>query len=396
MTMGYFKQPQTLRWRKALFQVHLWIGTIIGLFIIAICVSGSVLVFEQNLLNDTPQLPNSSTRGSASWDQWVNSALSANPGSTLADIDMRSANRRVVSIGLSTHGRTLVVYVDSLTNQILKQEDLHEKHWFVESMLALHTELALDDNGAVAIGIFGALLFVMAMLGIVLWWPGVRGWKRALRINFRGRWVGINFDLHRTFGFWCFLLVAMWGITGAYFIFPKPFESAIKVFSPMPSMGQLPSDWKPGDPVLSAGDLIQRAQSLYPQDKLAYLFMDTHRPHGVVKVFMSKQPSVPMEQLEDVLAIQPATGAILSNTSSALWTRGERLSLAVYSVHFGDFGGLPLQILWALLGLVPVVLVITGYAMWWNRTLKKKWAKLTGAEPAKQGTRSRDAALPPG
>ncbi|HZX72581.1 MAG TPA: PepSY-associated TM helix domain-containing protein [Rhodanobacter sp.] len=393
--MGYFKQPQILRWRKTLFQVHLWIGTIIGLFIIAICVSGSVLVFEQDLLNDTPQLPNASTRGPASWDELVNSALSANPESTLANIDMRSANRRVVPVGLSSHGQTLVVYVDSLTNQVVKQENSGQKHWFVEKMLALHTELALGDNGALAIGIFGALLFVMAMLGIVLWWPGVRGWKRALRINFRGRLVGINFDLHRTFGFWCFVLVAMWGITGAYFIFPKPFESAIKVFSPMPSLGQLASDWKPGDPILSAGALIQRAQSLYPQDQLAYLFMDTQRPHGVVKVFMSPRPWVPMEQLEEVLALQPATGAVLSNTSSALWTGGERFSLAVYSVHFGDFGGLPLQVLWALLGLVPVVLVITGYAMWWNRTLKKQWAKLAGRKPATPRTRGLDAALPP-
>ena len=386
--MGYFKQPQTLGWRKVLFQVHLWIGTIIGLFIIAICVSGSVLVFEQDLLNDAPQLPDASTAGPANWDQMVSSAQSANPGSRLANIDMRSANRRVVPIGLSAHERNLVVYVDSVTNQVLKQEDLDKKHWFVETMLALHTELAMGDNGAVAIGAFGALLFVMAMIGIVLWWPGVRGWRRALRINFRGRWVGINFDLHRTFGFWCFLLVAMWGLTGAYFIFPKPFESGIKLFSPMPTLAQLPaSGWKPGDPILSAGALIQRAQTLYPQDKLAYLFMNTSGPQGLVKVFMSPDPSVPMEQLEDVVAIHPATGAILSNTSSARWTKGERFSLAVYSVHFGDLGGLAMQILWALLGLVPVVLVITGYVMWWHRTLKKKWSKLRGREPAGPGLR---------
>jgi uncharacterized iron-regulated membrane protein len=382
--MGYFKQPQTLGWRKALFQVHLWIGTIIGLFIIAICISGSVLVFEQDLLNDAPQLPDASTAGPASWDQMVSSAQSANPGSRLASIDMRSANRRVVPIGLSAHERNLVVYVDSVTNQVLKQEDLDKKHWFVETMLALHTQLAMGDNGAVAIGVFGALLFVMAMIGIVLWWPGVRGWKRALRVNFRGRWVGINFDLHRTFGFWCFLLVAMWGLTGAYFIFPKPFESGIKLFSPMPTLAQLPaSDWKPGDPILSAGALIQRAQSLYPQDKLAYLFMNTSGPQGLVKVFMSPDPSVPMEQLEDVVAIHPATGAILSNTSSARWTKGERFSLAVYSVHFGDLGGIAMQILWALLGLVPAVLVITGYVMWWQRTLKKKWSKLKAKKRTK-------------
>lgn len=392
--MGYVQQPHTLGWRKVLFQVHLWIGTIIGLFIIAICISGSVLVFEQNLLNDTPELSQPSVQGSATWDQVVDSALAANPGSSLANIDMRSGNRRVVPVGLSSHGQTLIVYVDSFTSHVVHQEVLQQKHWFVEFMLALHTELALGDNGAVAIGIFGSLLFVMAMIGIVLWWPGIRIWKRALRINFHARWAGINFDLHRTFGFWCFLLVAMWGITGAYFIFPKPFEHAIKIFSPMPTLGQLPSDWKQGDPVLSAGEFIHRAQRMYPQDKLAYLFMDTGRAHGVVKAFMSPRPSVPMEQLEDVVTFQPATGAVLSNTSSARWTGGERFSLVVYSVHFGDFGGLPLQILWALLGLVPVVLVVTGYVMWWHRTLKKKWAKLTGRKPAGQGSRSREAVLP--
>ena len=57
--MGYFQQPYALRWRKALFQVHLWIGVIIGLYVIAICASGCVLVFEQSLLNDRPQLAQS-------------------------------------------------------------------------------------------------------------------------------------------------------------------------------------------------------------------------------------------------------------------------------------------------------------------------------------------------
>ena len=386
--MGYIKQPHTLWWRKALFQVHLWLGTIIGLYVIAICVSGSVLVFEQNLLNDRPQLPDSSVRGPATWGQLVDSAMRANPGSKLANIDMRSAERRVVPIGLSLDGQTIVVYVDSFTKNVVKQEVLESKHWFVESMLAIHTNLAIGASGAKATGVGGALLFVMAIIGLVLWWPGIRSWKRALRINWRSRWTGITFDLHRTFGFWCFLLVAMWGITGAYFIFPKPFHQVIKAFSPVPSE-QLPSDWRKGDAVLPVDDFINRVQRMYPLDKLAYVFMDVDRPHGEVQVYMSPRPSVPMEQLEDEVVFQPASGAVLWNTSSARWTAGERLSLGLYSVHFGDFGGLILQIAWALLGLVPVVLVITGYAMWWNRTLKKKWAKLTNHKSA--GTVSQPA-----
>jgi uncharacterized iron-regulated membrane protein len=351
-------------------------GVCIGLYVVAICGTGSVLVFEQDLLNDRPSLSGSPTHPEPSWEQSARTAIRAHPGSTLANIDMRSSNRRIVPVGLDLDDKTLIVYVDSYTDRIVKNEDLERKHWFVEFCLSLHTELALGASGAIADGIGGALLFVMATIGLVLWWPGIRVWKRALKINWRARWSAITFDMHRAFGFWCFPLIAMWGITGLYFIFPKAGLSAINLFSNTASLSQLPSHWKPGDPVLPVGDFIRRAQRLYPDDRLAYAYMDVNRPHGEVQVYMSQDPSVPMELLEDEVVFDPASGAILMNSSSGHWTAGERFSLGIYSVHFGDFAGLPLQILWALLGLVPVVLVITAYAMWWNRSLKRKWAKL--------------------
>jgi uncharacterized iron-regulated membrane protein len=375
--VGYIQQPHTLWWRKALFQVHLWVGVCIGLYVIAVCVTGSVLVFEQNLLNDRPALAEVADHAPPDWGQMAQVAMAANPGSTLAFIDMRSANRRVVPVGLHSGDKTLVVYTDAYSDSVVKQEVLEDQHWFVETALALHTELALGAKGAMANGIGGALLGVMAIIGIVLWWPGVRVWKRALKINWRARWAGISFDVHRTFGFWCFALIAMWGITGAYFIFPGAVHRVLNAFSGMESLQQLPSDWSPGSRVLPVNDFIGRAQRMYPDDKLAYVFMDVYRPHGEVQVYMSPDPSVPMELMEDEVVFNPASGAILMDTSSARWTPGERFSLAVYSLHFGDFGGLPLQILWALLGLIPGVLVITAYVMWWNRSLKKKWKKLT-------------------
>lgn len=376
--MGYIQQPHTLWWRKALFQVHLWIGVAIGLYVIAICVTGSVLVFEQDLLNDRPALAEAPSHAAPDWAQAVRVAEAANPGSTITFIDMRSANRRVVPVGLNQNGKTTLAYVDSYTGTVARQEVLENEHWFVEGALALHTQLALGARGAVANGIGGALLFIMAVIGIILWWPGIRTWRRALKINWRGRWAGISFDMHRTFGFWCCILIAMWGITGVYFIFPGAVHDAIGAFSSMGSMQQEPSNWDPKAKALPASDFIGRAQRMYPNDKLAYVFMDVYRPGGAVQVYMSPDPAVPMEQLEDEVVFDPGTGAVLMNTSSARWTAGERFSLAVYSLHFGDFGGLSLQILWALLGLVPVVLVITAYVMWWNRSLKRKWKQLAG------------------
>lgn len=375
--MGYFQQPYTLPWRKALFQVHLWIGVIIGLYVVAICLSGCVLVFEQDLLNDRPQLAQAATHAAADWERMAQVAMSANPGSKLSFIDMRSANRRIVPVGLKKgDDETLVVYTDSYTGRVVTQEVLEQKHWLVEASLALHTQLALGASGAIADGMGGALLFVMAVIGMVLWWPGVRSWKRALRINWRAPWARLNFDTHRAFGFWCFLLIGMWGITGAYFTFPDTIQRLVSHFSDVNALQELPSDWKPGEPGLPVSEFIRRASNIYPHDELAYAFMDVERPHGEVQIYMSPQPAVPMELLEDEVVFNPATGAVLMNTSSARWTAGERFSLGAYSLHFGDFGGLPVQILWVLLGLVPVVLVITAYTMWWHRSLRKKWAAL--------------------
>lgn len=374
--MSFFDHPQLVWWRKALFQIHLWVGIFLGFYLIAICVSGSLLVFEPNLLNDRPILPNAAVRGPASWNQMVATALTAHPKSTLLDIDMRSRNRRVVPIGLSEQGRTRILYVDSVSNRIVNEEVLQQQHWFIEFMESVHNQLALGVQGEVANGTGGALLFAMALSGLVLWWPGKRHWKRGLKVQWRARWARINWDLHSVFGLWCFFLIAMWGITGAYFIFPRPFNLALRSLCPMPVTQQLASNWRPGDTVLTADDFIARARGLYPGEDLAYLFFGTGAPHGEVQVYLSRNPAVPMPLLEDEVVFQPATGAVLMKTSSSHWTWAERLSISIYSIHFGDFGGLPIQILWSVLGMVPVLLAVTGYLMWWNRVLRKKSRKL--------------------
>jgi len=42
----WLKQPQRTFLRRALFQIHLWTGLIIGLYVVAVCVSGSAIVFR--------------------------------------------------------------------------------------------------------------------------------------------------------------------------------------------------------------------------------------------------------------------------------------------------------------------------------------------------------------
>src|SRR5436305_7090875 len=48
--MGFFRKPQNVWVRRAMFQIHLWTGIAVGLYIIVVCVTGSVLVFRRELM----------------------------------------------------------------------------------------------------------------------------------------------------------------------------------------------------------------------------------------------------------------------------------------------------------------------------------------------------------
>ena len=53
---------------------------------------------------------------------------------------------------------------------------------------------------------------------------------------------------------------------------------------------------------------------------------------------------------------------------------GDQFLYWLAQLHFGRFAGLSVEILWTVLGLVPLALFVTGGFMWWNRVLSP-WLK---------------------
>jgi uncharacterized iron-regulated membrane protein len=78
---------------------------------------------------------------------------------------------------------------------------------------------------------------------------------------------------------------------------------------------------------------------------------------------------------------------------------GEAVLLALIKLHFGRFGGLPVRILWTVLGLLPALLFVTGFMMWWRRVLRPRWSAVRsetrrplGLEPLSDPTAVRGVA----
>jgi uncharacterized iron-regulated membrane protein len=372
--MGFIDRPQRVWLRRALFQVHLWAGVGIGLYVIAISISGSVLVFQQDFLDDT-RPPVATSSPALSFGQAVQLAQRAHQEGKLLYIDNRNRDPNIVSVLLTSPQGTQVVNVDRSSGQLVDDSVREHRHPVFSFLEDLHNQLLSGSKGERVNAVGGGLLFLMSLTGIVLWWPGRNNWRRALTVLWRARWPRVNFDLHVAFGFWTMLFVAMWGLTALYFGFPFQFRKAVAAATPIVEMPRV-SHWKPGQPVLPVEQFVEKALSTFPGTELVFLTYGVQDENGSIVVLLSLNRRIPLEISRDILYFHPSTLEILGTEESARWTWGDKLLMWAYTAHFGDFGGLPTKVIWAVLGLIPAALTVTGYLMWWNRVLKKKWDSL--------------------
>jgi uncharacterized iron-regulated membrane protein len=74
--------------------------------------------------------------------------------------------------------------------------------------------------------------------------------------------------------------------------------------------------------------------------------------------------------------LHPATGAVLMIDRIVDRPIGARFLAAMSPLHYAEFGGITIKIAWALFGLAPLLLFITGLFAWWRP------AKTKSTQPA--------------
>jgi uncharacterized iron-regulated membrane protein len=236
----WLREPRSLAFRKGLFQIHLWSGLALGLYVFFISITGSILVYR----NELQQAAQS-----------------------------QSAMRAVT--------------------------------WLME----VHEDFLLGRPGEIINGSAAAALLLIIASGLVLWWPGVGRWQRALRIRTHVGWRRLVWDLHGMLGVWTFAASFIFALSGIYLCFPESFHAF--------------ADW------LQPGNASNAGERLV--DWLLYwlAFLHFGRINGI-GIFCD--------------------GAGLCDQA--------------------------VKATWALFGLAPAAMFVTGAVMWWNRVLRRSLARL--------------------
>ena len=290
--------------------MHLWSGLALGLYILMITVTGSVLVYRNELYRAATPPP----------------IISKNSGPRLTDGQLTVAaarqypGYRVVNLGRARN-------LDQAVDIWLRRGDQVEKRLFdprtgsdlgnsvptairlVSNLIDLHDNLLAGPTGRKVNGVGAIALLVLAATGLAIWWPGIRTWRRSLTLQRNLGWKSLTWRLHSMIGFWTLGFTLMFALSGVYLAIPQPIQDFADRLEPLTTA--------------NAGVRIG--------DRAIYWLAILH--------------------FGRILGIGfPCSGpGLCDQTTKAIW---------------------------ALFGLAPAAMFVTGAIMWWNRVLRPGWHAL--------------------
>ena len=226
----WLRKPRTVFLRKACFQVHLWIGLAIGLYVVVLSLTGSALVFRNELNRAfSPERPAIDKDARIqSPEELTEAARHAYPGFAVARVGDVQGRSPVVQISLERDGETIERVFNAYTG-----EDLGDPFPMASRALLwvtiLHDDLLIMEGqrGRFWNGIGSILTALLCLSGAIVWWPGIAVWRRSVTVKWRSAWPRLSFDLHSALGFWCFVLIAIWAVSGIYLSLPTPFMAVV-------------------------------------------------------------------------------------------------------------------------------------------------------------------------
>jgi len=393
---GWWNAPQRVWLRRAIFQVHLWVGVVLSLYCVVIGLSGSALVFKNEIEESmhpevfrvaaSPQrvsLAAAMAKIQASHPDWtaINVQDFATPGhAAMAVLIPRKSATRGADIKY--------VYFNPYTGAVLAERSRYSGvlGWISN----LHYFLLSGEKGLIVSGVMAAGLLLLCISGLIVWWPGIARWSSALVMQRRASWRRVNWDLHSVVGFWSCAALTVVSFTGVYFAFPLPVGGAV-VLATGGSIQQakkliFPVNVAPfaaGARVLSLDEVITVARGAMPPEAPPIYLQIPAKPTDAFSVVGYYKDTAPYSQSRRVV-VDPHSGAVLMSVDTHTMPLGLRLLQYVHSVHFGSFAGegllgVAVKCVWVLLGIVPALLSVTGLLMYWNRKLRPAWIRMRRA-----------------
>ncbi|MFC5479419.1 PepSY-associated TM helix domain-containing protein [Massilia suwonensis] len=373
---------------RAWYAVHKWTSLVSTLFLLLLCLTGLPLIFSHEInhaLGHSVEAPalTPGFNGRADVDAIVADASARRPTDVpqflVAEADEPDLLYVRLAERVDSPGLTAFYTYDARTGHFLSEYPLGQG--FMDLMLRLHTDLYLDLPGTLFLGFMGLLLAASIVSGIAVYGPYMKklafGTVRRQRVS-RLKWL----DQHNLLGIVTLVWLLVVGVTGTINALNRPIFGQWQATE----LKALAAPYRHLPPVtgeVSAAAALAAAQRAQPDMSLSFMAFpgnDFSTPQHFM-AFMQGDTDVTSKLLKIVM-IDARTGAVAATGEMPWYVSGLMLS---QPLHFGDYGGLALKLLWTGLDLLSIWVLWSGLVLWWKRrhvSAEQKLATLRARETA--------------
>lgn len=356
--------------KKIFRTAHLWLSLLFGIFICLLCLSGSILVFENEIKQSLHAELFKATPGERiSYESAAQTIHTTYPKGEIQRIYTpdESSSKGVYTFRLKEKNDQLTVYIDPGTGKILGTE---KSGGFFGFLTEFHQYLLLKDyKGMDIVGYIGILFIVILLTGIYLWWPGHKKISQGFTIRRTNNQYIKNFDWHRVLGISFIPFLLLVSITGALFPFGQDFLGSLGLKTKVAPSSESLVVHPLASGKVSLDQMINAAENSVSGATVTQIRMPKKSKNGKeegieVRLSLPYDPSAASTGNVRVW-VNPYNAKIIGKTNAV-----EDKSFAslyqtwLFPLHTGKFGGLLTQVLYAIGGIVPGILMVTGLVMW--------------------------------
>jgi uncharacterized iron-regulated membrane protein len=373
--------------------VHKWTSLISMVFLLMLCITGLPLIFKHeidHLLHEEVE-PAEVAPGTpkANVDSIVAEGLSRYPGEFVQFVVWSDDEPNLVFLSIAkapdadpTNNR--IVSLDAHTGRFLEEVDIRGRLTFF--LLKLHTDMFAGLAGKLFLGLMGLLFVVAIISGVVLYGPWMRKldfgtvrWERHRMV----RWL----DVHNLLG----AVTIVWALTVGFTGVLNTWADLILKIWQFGQLAEMTSAYKDQPAAVKLSplqDAVDTARSVTPHMTPSFAAFPsspfTSKAHYAI--FMRGETALTSKLLQPVL-VDASTGKFTDSRALPWYVNALLLS---QPLHFGDYGGMPLKILWALLDILTIVVLITGLYLWAVRARgRREFARSVQAQPMTEQTVAR-------
>lgn len=355
-------------------QLHLYSGLILSLALFSIAISGAVLVYKYEYwqlqyesLRTPGGTPSPSEQAAAIREAWLQF------GPSLQSLKMPQEDVPAYHAYLTGHNEAF-----------LSLDDYHiTDHWQLREramgfLFDVHAHLMAGDAGEFVAGIIGLIAGIMAITGLILWWPTRRVFSlRSLWLRDASRRSLLAW--HRDAGTLLSPALLLFILSGSAMVFYPQARSLLNAAfgDPVPETvlpERPPISLDPVDAVpMPDTATVARVRSHFPDAKLTFFYADT-TARGLHRFRLRRDCELHPNGLTFVYT-DARTGEIAQVADACAMPMGERLTHMIYPLHSAKVGSESYRLLALFTGLVLAALALTGCVTYAQKLLRTRRAQ---------------------